>query len=444
MGRVYDPFMDTEQIVRESVRSQAVMKSAARLIPGGVNSPVRAYRAVGGVPPVIAKGAGAIITDIDGNEYVDHVCSWGALILGHADDRVVVAVDKAAAKGCSFGAPTEGELKLAELIASRVPAIGMVRLVSSGTEAAMSALRLARGITGRDGFVKFEGCYHGHSDALLVGPGSGPLTFGEPSSPGIPRQTAADTYVAPYNDLAATEAIFKQNASSLACIIVEPVAANMGLIPPADGFLAGLRSLCDKYGALLIFDEVITGFRVAPGGASELFGIKPDLVCLGKILGGGLPLAAFGGSKQHMERLAPCGAVYQAGTLSGNPIAVGAGLATLEAIGETGFHEALEAKALRLHEGLQAAAAAANAVVQTPRVGSILWIAFTGLPVTDQATAKQCDTKRFAKFFHAMLDRGVYLPPSQFECLFVSAAHTDEEIDRTIEAAREAFVVANG
>lgn len=413
-------------------------------MPGGVSSPVRAFRAVGGTPPVIAKGNGATIIDLDGNEYIDYVCSWGALILGHADDRVVAAVGKAAAKGCSFGALSEGEIRLAELIVSRIPAAQMIRLVNSGTEAVMSAVRLARGFTGRDRIVKFKGCYHGHVDALLAAAGSGPMTLGTPVSPGVPSGAAGDTYVLPYNDLAAVKRVLDADGPAIAAVIVEPVAANMGLVPPADGFLPGLRTLCDEHGALLVFDEVVTGFRVSSGGAGAHFGVVPDLVCVGKVVGGGLPLAAYGGRRDVMEHVSPAGKVYQAGTLSGNPLAAAAGIATLQATAESGFYDTIDAATLRLHEGLRAAAAEVGVTAQPVYLASLLCTFFSDAPPTEHASVKRSDTVRFAKFFHAMLERGVYLPPSQFECWFVSAAHTDDHIDRTIDASREAFRIAAG
>jgi glutamate-1-semialdehyde 2,1-aminomutase len=394
---------------------------------------------VGGVPRFIARGAGAVLTDLDGNSYTDYVGSWGPLILGHADERVVAAINKAAAKGCSFGAPTEAEVRLAELVIARVPGIEMVRFVNSGTEAAMSAVRLARAFTGRDAIVKFEGCYHGHVDALLVKAGSGLLTFGTPSSPGVPGGVTADTLVLPYNTLSAAKDLFAEHGKRIAAVLVEPIAGNMGCVPPAEGFLAGLRSLCDQHGSLLVFDEVMTGFRVAPGGAQELYGVQPDLTCLGKVLGGGLPMAAYGGRREIMEQVSPLGPVYQAGTLSGNPLATAAGIATLEALAEPDVYETLEARSARLAEGLGQAARSAGVPVCQTRAGSMLCVFFTEGPVTDYASAVRSDTQAYARFFHAMLERGVYLAPSQYECMFVSLAHTDDLIESTIQAADEAF-----
>ena len=426
-------------------KSKAAFEAAGRVMPGGVNSPVRAFRGVGGTPRVIAKAKGAVITDVDGNSYIDYVGSWGPLILGHADERVVAAIDKAAAKGCSFGAPTEAETQLAELIVSRVPSIEMVRMVNSGTEAGMSAIRLARGYTGRDKIIKFEGCYHGHSDALLVQAGSGAMTFGSPSSPGVPAGTVADTLVLSYNDLDAVEAALSEHGKQMAAVLVEPIAGNMGCILPNTGYLEGLRRLCTEHDVLLIFDEVMTGFRVAPGGTQQLYGVQPDLTCLGKIVGGGLPVAAYGGRREIMEQVSPVGAVYQAGTLSGNPLGMAAGIATLHALAEEGVYESLEASAAKLAQGLRSAAAGAGVATRHTRVGSMMCTFFSSEPVTDFASAGRCDTRAYAVFFHAMLDRGVYLAPSQFECLFVSLAHTDEQIEETIAAAAEAFqVVAAG
>jgi glutamate-1-semialdehyde 2,1-aminomutase len=422
-----------------TAKSEAAFRAAREVMPGGVSSPVRAFGAVGGVPRFIAKGAGAVVTDVDGRPYTDYVGSWGPLILGHADERVVAAINKAAAKGCSFGAPTEAEVRLAELVIARVPSVELVRFVNSGTEATMSAVRLARGFTGRDAIVKFEGCYHGHVDALLVKAGSGLLTFGTPSSPGVPGGVTADTLVLPYNDLAAATQLFAEHGKRIAAVLVEPVAGNMGCVPPAEGFLAGLRNLCDQHGSVLMLDEVMTGFRVAPGGAQELYGIQPDLTCMGKVLGGGLPMAAYGGRREIMEKVSPLGPVYQAGTLSGNPLATAAGIATLEALAEPEVYETLEARSARLAEGLGQAARAAGVSVYQTRVGSMLCVFFTEGPVTDYASATRSDTTAYKRFFHAMLERGVYLAPSQYECMFVSVTHTEELIENTIQAANEAF-----
>jgi len=424
---------------RSPVKSTRAYEAACRVLPGGVNSPVRAFKAVGGVPRFIDRAKGAILTDIDGNDYIDYVGSWGPLILGHADDRVVAAVSKALDRGSSFGAPTTLETRLAERIIEALPSIELIRFVNSGTEATMSAIRLARGFTGREAIVKVEGCYHGHVDALLVCAGSGATTFGTPSSPGVPAPVVATTLIVPFNDLSAARAVFDAQPDRIACCIVEPVAGNMGCVPPVPGYLQGLRDLCDRAGALLIFDEVITGFRVAYGGAQGLYGVRPDLTCLGKIIGGGLPVGAYGGRREIMNLVSPLGPVYQAGTLSGNPLAMAAGLATIEALKEPGVYEALEASSSRLAAGLEQAARKAGVSTYHTRVGSMMGLFFTDGPVTDYASAKRCDTATYGRFFHAMLDRGVYLAPSQFECAFVSTAHSDELIDRTVQAAAEAF-----
>ncbi|MDN5347795.1 MAG: glutamate-semialdehyde -aminomutase [Clostridia bacterium] len=421
-------------------RSQAAYKEALDLMPGGVNSPVRAFKAVGLTPPFIARGQGAYLYDIDGNRYIDYVCSWGPLILGHRHPEVVAALEKCLHEiGTSFGAPTEMESELAKEIIAAVPSIEMVRLVNSGTEATMSALRLARGYTGREKIIKFAGCYHGHADYLLIKAGSGALTFGVPTSPGVPAATAANTIVAPYNDLEAVEDIFRRAGEEIAAVIVEPVAGNMGCVPPQPGFLEGLRRVTQEYGALLIFDEVMTGFRVAYGGAQALYGVTPDLTCLGKIIGGGLPVGAYGGRREIMEQVAPAGPVYQAGTLSGNPLAVTAGLATLKVLQRPGVYEELEQKAARLEKGLKEAAAAAGAEVTLNRVGSMFTVFFTPEKVVDYATATRSDTEKFAAFFRATLAAGIYLAPSQFEANFLSLAHTEADLDQTIGAAGEAF-----
>jgi len=427
----------------ERKRSDALMARAEAVIPGGVNSPVRAFRAVGGRPPFLASAAGATVTDADGHAYVDYVGSWGPALLGHAHPLVIEAVERAARDGLSFGAPAAGEVELAELVVELVPSIEMVRLVSSGTEATMSAVRLARGATGRAKLIKFEGCYHGHGDAFLIRAGSGAATLGVPSSPGVTPGTAADTLNARYNDLDSARACFESHPGDVAALIVEPVAGNMGCVPPAEGFLPGLRALCDEHGALLIFDEVMTGFRVARGGAQERYGVLPDLTTLGKILGGGMPVGAYGGPRDLMERMAPVGPIYQAGTLSGNPLSVAAGLATLELIrGDATLYDRLEALSARLDAGLQEAIDTTGAPCSMARVGSMSTLFFTPGPVRDWETASAADTAAFARYFGAMLDRGIYLAPSAFEAGFVSAAHTKKQIDRTIAAARESLAVA--
>lgn len=420
-------------------RSRQVMERARRLIPGGVNSPARAFLGVGGEPPVIARGHGPYLEDVDGHRYIDYLASWGPLILGHAAPAVVEAVTRAASVGTSFGAPTEAEVEMARLVVEAVPSIEMVRFVNSGTEATMSALRLARGYTGRTKVVKFEGCYHGHVDSLLARAGSALATLGLPDSAGVPPSFTAETVVVPYNDPAAVDEAFSAHGEEVAAVIVEPVAANMGVVPPAAGFLEHLREATRRFGALLIFDEVVTGFRVAYRGAQERFGVVPDLTCLGKVIGGGLPVGAYGGRAEIMERVAPLGPVYQAGTLAGNPLAMSAGIATLRALARPGTYEGLERAAAALARGLEETAVAAEVPVQVNRVGSALTVFFSERPVTDYATASGADRERFTRFFWAMLRRGVYLAPSQFEACFVSLAHTDTEIGATVEAAAEAF-----
>jgi len=429
----------SEDAGRSLAKSIEAYQHACKVMPGGVNSPVRAFKAVGGDPIFMARGKGAILTDIDGNEYIDYVCSWGPLILGHADDRVVAAVTKALQRGSSFGAPTLAESKLAEMITDAFESIDLVRLVNSGTEATMSAIRLARAATGRDLIVKCAGCYHGHVDSLLVQAGSGATTFAVPSSPGVPDALTSKTLLVPYNDLSAAEQVFAEHGRQIAAVIVEPIAGNMGCVPPVEHYLAGLRRLCDQHSAILIFDEVITGFRVAYGGAQQLFGVQADLTCLGKIIGGGLPVGAYGGRRDIMEQLSPVGPVYQAGTLSGNPLAVAAGIATLEALREPGVYQQLEHLAGTLASALSDAATSAGAAVAINRVGSMMTAFFTDTSVTGYETALQSDTAAYGRFFHAMCSRGVYLAPSQFECMFVSLAHTDEHIQRTHGAAVEAL-----
>ncbi|MDY0087797.1 MAG: glutamate-1-semialdehyde 2,1-aminomutase, partial [Coriobacteriia bacterium] len=412
-----------------STNSSDCFSAACKFIPGGVNSPVRAYKSVGIEPRFVDRAKGSHIWDVDGREYIDFVASWGPMILGHAPEAVLDAVRDQLERGTSYGAPTCAEVALAEAVADAVPSIEEVRMVSSGTEATMSAIRLARGYTGRDKFIKFDGNYHGHSDALLVAAGSGLLTLGIPSTPGVTGGTVADTIVLPYNDLAAVGQTLEAEGEQIAAIIVEPIAGNMGVVPPRAGFLQGLRDLCDRYGVVLIFDEVITGFRVALGGAQELYGVTPDLTTLGKIIGGGFPVGAFGGKREIMEHLAPVGPVYQAGTLSGNPVAMVAGLATIEALKQPDVYEELERKGAKLAGGLCRAAGSAAVHVQCNRVGSMACMFFTHLEVSNWATASTSDTNMYAAYFRGMLDHGFWLAPSQFEATFVSLAHTDEEID---------------
>jgi len=421
-------------------RSQDLFREAQQCIVGGVNSPVRAFKAVGGEPPFIRRGEGAWLIDEDGKRYVDYVLSWGPLIMGHAHPAVVEAVQRAAADGLSFGAPTAIEVIMAQRIRELVPSMELVRMVNSGTEATMSALRLARGYTGRDKIIKFEGCYHGHSDALLVKAGSGALTFGVPSSPGVPADVASHTLNLPYNDLEAVREAFRQVGEQVAAVIVEPVAGNMNCVPPEPGFLQGLRELCDQYGSVLILDEVMTGFRVALGGAQARYGVKPDLTCLGKVIGGGMPVGAFGGKREIMEKLAPLGPVYQAGTLSGNPVAMAAGLATLELLTQPGVFEAIEKTTGALLAGLTERARAAGVAFTTAQAGTMFGLFFTERErVTRFSEVMACDVERFNRFFHGMLAEGVYLAPSAFEAGFVSAAHDAAAIEATLAAAERVF-----
>ena len=420
-------------------RNLQLFEQSQQLIPGGVNSPVRAFGSVGGTPVFFKRGKGSRLWDEDDKEYIDYVGSWGPMILGHAHPDVVNAVQSAAENSLSFGAPTALELEMAELVTKLVPSMEQIRLVSSGTEATMSAIRLARGFTGRNKLLKFEGCYHGHADALLVKAGSGALTFGQPSSAGVPAEVAAHTLTLSYNDSNAVEALFDQIGSEIASVIVEPVAGNMNLIAPQDGFLQTLREQCTKHGAVLIFDEVMTGFRVALGGAQALYGIQPDLTTLGKVIGGGLPVAAFGGRKEIMEKLAPAGPVYQAGTLSGNPVAVAAGLATLRLIQANGFYEALTERTRMLTQGLTKAAQESSISFSAQNVGGMFGIYFRESAPASYTQIMECGKESFNRFFHAMLQQGVYLAPSAFEAGFVSAAHTESDIERTLEAAREVF-----
>ena len=420
-------------------RSGELYAAAKRHIPGGVNSPARSWGAVGGTPLFLERGAGSRVWDADGNEYIDYVCSWGPLILGHADARVLAAIGEAAANGTSFGAPTERENAVARIVTDAYDSIDMARFVNSGTEATMSALRLARAFTSRPKIVKFEGGYHGHADALLVAAGSGAMAHGVPDSAGVTASFAQDTLLAKFNDLASVEAHFNAFPDDIACVIVEPVAGNMGVVPPDEGFLQGLRELTAQYKALLIFDEVITGFRVAYGGAQQCYGVAPDITCLGKIIGGGMPVGAYGGSAEIMATVAPLGPMYQAGTLSGNPVAMAAGAATLEALQEPGVYEALDAKASRLAAGLQAVFADAETPLCVNRVGSMMTLFFNAGAVNGWDTVSASDREGFARFFHSMLEEGVYLPPSPFEAMFVSTAHTDADIQATLDAARRAL-----
>ncbi len=420
-------------------RSRKLFEEAKKHIPGGVNSPVRAFRSVGGEPLFIKKAKGSKITDADGKSYIDYVLSWGPMILGHSHPRVTAALKAAIANGTSFGAPTEVEITLAKMVKKAFPSMDMVRMVSSGTEATMSAIRAARGFTGRDKILKFDGCYHGHADSLLVKAGSGVATFGLPDSPGVPADLAKHTLTVAYNDLEAVKDMASRQGEQIACIIVEPVAGNMGCVPPEPGFLEGLRAVCDQYGIVLILDEVMTGFRVAFGGAQQRFNIKPDLTCLGKVIGGGLPVGAYGGKLEIMQKIAPIGPIYQAGTLSGNPLAMTAGIETLKLLAKPGVYKALEKTSAGLEQGLRSAAAEAGVPVTLNRVGSMFTGFFTDQKVKDFASAKTSDTARFGKFFLSMLKNGVNLAPSQFEAAFLSLAHSPADISRTVEAARKSL-----
>lgn len=421
-------------------KSEQLFERAQRVLPGGVNSPVRAFRAVGGAPRFIVKGLGSHILDEDGLEYIDYIGSWGPMILGHSHPDIIKAVYDRMVNGLSFGAPTALEVEMAEKMVSMVPHIEMVRMVNSGTEAVMSAVRLARGATGREKLIKFEGCYHGHSDAMLVGAGSGALTQGEPDSKGVTHGAAQDTLMAQYNDLQSVERLMEANPNAVAAVIVEPVAANMGVVPPKDGFLQGLRDLCDKHGALLIFDEVITGFRLAAGGAQEYFGVRADLVTYGKIIGGGMPVGAYAGSRALMEQVAPCGPVYQAGTLSGNPVAMAAGLAQLQILTHhPEIYTVMETSAQYIANHLRESAKKYGVDIEVNQVGSLLCPYFTKMPVDCFAAAKTSDIKKYTKYFNEMLVRGVYLAPSQFESMFVSSAHTQSDLAFTVKAADEAL-----
>lgn len=417
-------------------KSRQAFAKAQTIIPGGVNSPVRAFKSVGRDPVFIERGQGAYIWDIDGNRYLDYVGSWGPLIVGHAHPEVVEVIKRVAERGTSYGAPTEVETVLAAEVLKAYPSMEMIRMVNSGTEATMSALRLARGVTGRSKIVKFEGCYHGHADQLLIKAGSGALTFGVPSSPGVPSQTASTTISAQFNDLPGLTEIFQREGEDIACVILEPVTGNMGVVLPEAEFLTGVRRLTEEYGALLIFDEVMTGFRVSYGGAQAHFGIDPDLTCLGKVIGGGLPVGAYGGKRKYMSQISPSGPIYQAGTLSGNPLAMNAGLATLKLLQRPGTYQELQAKTLRLAKGLKQLAQEAGLPIWVNAIGAMFSAFFTEVPVRDYASACTSDVERFAKFFRGMLERGIYLAPSQFEAVFLSTVHTEADIDQTLEQAR--------
>ncbi len=425
--------------MNELKNSQELFNEAQRYLPGGVDSPVRAFKAVGGTPPFMVRGDGSKIYDADGNKFIDYVCSWGPLILGHSHPQVVEKLRQAIERGTSFGAPTEMEITLARMICAAMPSIEMIRFVNSGTEATMTALRLARAFTGRDRIVKFAGCYHGHADGMLAKGGSGLATLGIPDSPGVPLGYAQNTLVTSYNNTEAVEQLFQRYPEEIDAVIVEPVAANMGVVPPQPGFLANLRKLTNEFGALLIFDEVITGFRVAYGGAQALYGIPPDLTCLGKIIGGGLPVGAYGGRREIMEMMAPVGPVYQAGTLSGNPLVMTAGIETIKVLSQPGVYHQLEARSSSLEEGLVKAASESGIGLHISRVASLLTVFFTAKPVVDYESAKQANTTLFGRFFHRLLAEGIYWPPSQFEAVFVSLAHSDEDIQTTIRVVGRAL-----
>ncbi|MBV9211856.1 MAG: glutamate-1-semialdehyde 2,1-aminomutase [Acidobacteria bacterium] len=422
----------------QSLKSEELFARAVELLPGGVNSPVRAFRGVGGTPRFIQSARGALLVDADGRELIDYVGSWGPMILGHADEEVIAALHDALARGTSYGAPTELEVLMAEEIVDAVPSVEMVRMVNSGTEATMSAIRLARGVTARTKLVKFEGCYHGHGDSLLVKAGSGVATLGLPDSPGVPASLAANTLTVPFNDAEALQKVFDEH-KDIAAVIIEPVVGNMGCVPPLENYLRDVREITRSGGALLIFDEVMTGFRLARGGAQELYGVMPDITTLGKIIGGGLPVGAYGASRDLMQHIAPAGNIYQAGTLSGNPLAMTAGLTTLKRLRDRTLYQSLERAGARLCEGIGQAASASGIKTQTNRVGSMFTMFFTSEPVHDWTTASHSDRDLYAKFFHAMLQQGIYLAPSQFEAAFISTAHTDDLLDQTIEAAKRAF-----
>lgn len=433
--------MKTEQRTGTRVKSEACFQRARQVLVGGVNSPVRAFRAVGGQPVFLQSAAGAFVTDVDENRYIDLVGTWGPAIVGHAHPEVVEAVHRAAERGLSFGACCESEAELGELVLGALPAMDMIRFVNSGTEATMSAVRLARAATGRSKVIKFLGCYHGHVDALLVAAGSGAATFGVPDSAGVPAEVASQTLLAPYNDLAAVEQLMHDHGEEIAAVLVEPIAGNMGYVTPEAGFLEGLRQCCDQAGSLLVYDEVMTGFRVAWGGYQVLASLKPDLTCLGKVIGGGMPVAAYAGRRDLMEQVSPLGPTYQAGTLSGNPVGMASGIATLQLCRAPGFYENLQRSTSRLADGLRAAADAAGVPMQTGATGGMLGMAFSTKPVRNYDDAAACDHDSFHRFFHAMLDRGVWLPPSSYEAMFVSAAHDDAVIDAVVNAAAESFEV---